>query len=212
MNQEIQIGQGTFKYWLGPGGVFPHPVPGYVQRGGAFKYLVDGDGVLWRHASMAPCGTEFNAIGEFFPNQAGLPSALYGRTNELYDQNVVIGAGAPDCSTLPPMDPDVILRLLEDAIATTQNQAIFLYLNKLRESSVSEIETLTGNDYIAGLASQIRRDIIEKFENYRYIKDIGHFLRIYTADQSGAPAFRLVMLNTKSGNYECLAKSLFTRC
>ena len=209
MERQTKIGKAVFKYWLGPGGVFPYPVRGYVQRGGADKYWLDSDGVLWRQGSMAPCGTEFDAVGELFPNQAGLPSVLYGgNLGELYAQNIVIGAGAPDCSSLPPMDPAAVLGLLKDAIETTQNQAIFNYLNKIREGSNSQVEKLIGREHIESLASQIRLDIINKFENYRYIKDLGHYIRVYndTGDQYlGNSFFRVMLLNPKTKKYECIA-------
>ena len=209
MERQTKIGKAVFKYWLGPGGVFPYPVRGYVQRGGADKYWLDSDGVLWRQGSMAPCGTEFEAVGELFPNQAGLPSVLYGgNLGEFYDKNVVIGAGAPDCSSLPPMDPAAVLGLLKDAIETTQNQAIFNYLNKIREGSNSQVEKLIGREHIESLASQIRLDIINKFENYSFIKDLGHYIRVYndTGDQYlGNSFFRVVLLNPKTKKYECIA-------
>jgi len=171
VDQEVKIGNAIFRYWLGPGGVFPWGVKGYVQRGGATKYSLDSEGVLWRWATLVPCGTEFTALGELFPNDGGSPRVLWGGSfGELFASNVVLGAGAPDCFT-PADDAAIILSLLDDAIKTTFNQALFSYLNEVKNSSIAEAEIILGNTYIEDFASIIRGDIIEKFRSYRYIVD-----------------------------------------
>jgi len=174
-DRTIYLGQAQFVYWLGPGGIWPYAVTGYVGRGGADPYSIDPDGTLWRYG-RASCGHSFTAYGELFPNQPGAPAMLTGSTGQAFASNVTVGAGRPDCRPLISLDPSRVAALLEEARKTTTNQAVFDYQKLLaiggQAGATIALSKLIEESYIQNLASATRNKIIEKFKSFQYIQDL----------------------------------------